>query len=134
MRNFAEKIRSLINPKNNNSLIPDNTPFDFVTTRKGILKELVISKQSNSIIGVYCNVFGEGMFLTAVEDIESVTKGEIIVFHQYDMSGRLLPRTRIDLNEIQMVCPFNKTYLSPLFTARQNEKVNKPHNVTGASV
>jgi hypothetical protein len=133
MRNFAEKIRSLINPKNN-SLLPDNTPFDFVTTKKGILKELVISKQSNSIIGVYCKVFGEGMFLAAVEDIDGVAKGEIIVFHQYDMSGRLLPRTRIDLNEIQMVCPFNKAYRTPLFTARQSEKLNNQNKVTAASV
>jgi hypothetical protein len=82
--------------------------------KKGILRELVISKESSSMIGVYCRALGDGMFLTAVQSIERSTKGEIIIFHQHDISGKSLARTSVSLEEIEMVCPFNKTYQKPL--------------------
>jgi hypothetical protein len=126
MKNFAEKIRLFLKPKNDSSFGPGpgTGSFDFVKTRKGILKELVISKQSKNIVGVYCKVFGEGMFLTAVEGIEPTSKAEIIVFHQYDMTGNILPRTRIELDEIQMVCPFDKIYQNPLFSSNKKPKTS----------
>jgi hypothetical protein len=112
----------------------DPTPFEFVRSRKAILKELVISKKIKNVVGVYSDVLGEGMFLTAVQDIERTQKNaEIIVFYQYDVTGRLLIRTRVELDEIQLVCPFNKTYENPLFVARTTEITSTKELKTAAS-
>jgi hypothetical protein len=112
LKNFAEKIRSLISPRK--GIEPDATPFEFIKSKKAMLKELAISKELKNIVGVYSDVLGEGMFLTAVDDIERHNGEEIIVFYQYDVTGKLLIRTSIELSEIQMVCPFNKTYKNPV--------------------
>ncbi|MBT1699547.1 hypothetical protein KK083_21795 [Fulvivirgaceae bacterium PWU4] len=117
--NFAEKIKAFVSMQTTETTPYDYTPLDFVKTRKGILKELVLSKQSGKLIGVYSRVLGEGMFLTCVEAIQPHGKDEQIVFHRYDMSGKMLARTRISIDEIHMVCPFNKLFRSPaLDTAR----------------
>ncbi|MBT1700375.1 hypothetical protein KK083_26040 [Fulvivirgaceae bacterium PWU4] len=118
--NFAEKIKFLIGKKVSEPPASlDYTPLDFVKNRKAILKELVLSKQSGKLIGVYSRALGEGMFLTGVEAILSHGDGkdELIVFNRYDMSGHLLARTKVSLNEIHMVCPFNKTFQTPAYSA-----------------
>jgi hypothetical protein len=120
MKHFAEKIRSLISSKKNLSENTETTPFDFVKSRKGMLKELIISKQSGTVVGVYSKVLGEGMILTGVQEIDSSGKSEIIVFNRYDISGHILTRTHVALDEIHMVCPFNKPYYSPVLS---NNKV-----------
>jgi hypothetical protein len=115
MKNFAEKIKSLISGKHEPPPLPHKlTPFDFVKSKKAILKEIIISKESGNLLGVYCRAFGEGMFLTGVEDIENDEREAIIVFNRYDMSGHILSRTRISIGEIQMVCPFNRTFVNPV--------------------
>lgn len=114
MKNFAEKIRSLIS-NSKNPPQRDTSPFDFIKTRKGILRELIISKQNRNLVGVYSPALGEGMFLVSVEEIERHNKEEIIIFHKYDMSGHILSRTHISIGEIKMVCPFDKTYHNPIF-------------------
>ena len=114
MREILKKISSLVANSETNEIVLRTTTFDFVKTRKAILRELLLSKDSKNVVGVYCKVFGEGMFLTAVEDIEYATQGEIIVFHPYDISGRALGKSRVPLSEIQMVCPFNKIYEKPV--------------------
>jgi hypothetical protein len=117
MKNFAEKIKSLVSGKNESPGQQGHAPFDFVKSKKGILKELVISKQSGNLLGVYSRALGEGMFLTGVKDIEQHGKEEVVVFNRYDMSGHILSRTRISIEEIQMVCPFNRTFKDPVASA-----------------
>lgn len=122
--NFAEKIKAFVS-RQTTETVPsfDYTPLDFVKTRKGILKELVLSKQSGKLIGVYSRVLGEGMFLTRVEAIQPHGKDEQIVFHRYDMSGQMLARTRISVDEIHMVCPFNKMFRSPALDTASADSV-----------
>lgn len=116
--NFAEKIKFLVGRKASEPPASlDYTPLDFVKSRKAILKELVLSKQAGKLIGVYSRALGEGMFLTGVEAILSHGNDELIVFNRYDMSGHLLARTRVPLDEIHMVCPFNKTFQTPAYSA-----------------
>lgn len=116
--NFAEKIKFLVGRKASEPAAPsDFTPLAFVKNRKAIFKELVLSKQSGKLIGVYSCALGEGMFLTCVEAIISHGKDESIVFNRYDMSGHLLAQTRIPLDEIHMVAPSIKHFkpqLTPL--------------------
>jgi hypothetical protein len=123
MRNFTEKLGALIFPKKD-SAMPDAIPFDFVKTKKGILKELVISNISGNVVGVYSRALGEGMFLAGVEKIESGGKEEIVVFNRHDMSGHLLARTRVAVDEIHMVCPFNRSYVNPLVNAERPGKIS----------
>ena len=115
MKKLTDKIRSLIYVKRNTVTVNNSMHFDFVKNRKGILRELLISKESGNILGIYCRSLGEGMFLTVVEDIEVNRNGEYAVFGPYDLSGRKLSGNTIEIGEIQMVCPFNKPYRYPLF-------------------
>lgn len=107
MRSLSERIRTFIFSKNTGAF-PANTPFDFIKTKKGILRELSMSKESGSFVGIYSDAFGAGMFLARVEAIELSHREEFIVFHQYDISGQKLPKSRIRLKEISMICPFYK--------------------------
>lgn len=124
MKSLAERITSLIAPKNTDLLVSDTSSIDFVRTKKNILRELNMSKEHKTIVGVYCNAFGEGMFLTAVEDIEYLAKDEVIQFYPYDLSGKKLSRTRVQLNEIQMVCPFYKVYRNPTYYGKNRQLQN----------
>ena len=107
---LAKTLSSLIRQKGNEPLLSDSPSIDFIRTRKGILKELLTSRDHETIIGVYSRVFGEGMFLVAVKDIEYLSKGEVVIFYPYDLSGKKLSRSRVLHDEIQMVCPFNKVF------------------------
>ena len=111
--NFKEKFGWLNFPKKDHASAAEVIPFDFVRTRKGILKELVISSMSGNVVGIYSRALGEGMFLAAVEKIESTAKDEVIILNRYDMSGHMLARTRVAIDEIHMVCPFNRVYTNP---------------------
>jgi hypothetical protein len=121
MKNFAEKIRSLLSGKEESQLPQNLTPFEFIKSKKAILRQIVISKESGKLLGVYCKAFGEGMFLTGVEDMENHEKEEVITFNQYDMSGHILSRTRVSIGEIQMVCPFDKTFINPVLCRTRSE-------------
>jgi hypothetical protein len=123
MRNFTEKIGSLIFPKKEHSTITEIIPFDFVRSRKGILKELVISSISGNVVGIYSRALGEGMFLAGVEKIDSAGRGEVIVLNRYDMSGHVLSTTRVAVDEIRMVCPFNRVYANPLVNIERMRQV-----------
>lgn len=124
MKSLAERIASLIAPKKNGLLVSDTSAIDFVRTKKNILRELSMSRDHKTIVGIYCASFGEGMFLTAVEDIEYLAKDEVIQFYPYDLSGKKLSRTRVQINEIQMVCPFNKVYRNPTYYGKNRQPQN----------
>jgi hypothetical protein len=92
-----------------------STPhLQLIKSKKGILRELLFSKQNGSVIGVYSSDLGEGMFLTTVDDIFRVENDEIIVFRAIDIHGSRLHRTHFSLNEIDTVCPFNAKYADPI--------------------
>lgn len=120
---FTERIKSLFNGKKNTSLTPDRTAFDFVRTRKYILRELMISKQANTVLGVYSKVLGEGMFLIGVEETEASMPEPVITFSPYDLSGKLLKKSCLRLDEIEMVIPFNKAYHHPFNQAKTKKKL-----------
>lgn len=115
MKTILRKIGSLVlyNRTKNHPIPLTATSFDFIKTRKAILRELMLSKTSRTVVGIYCKGFGEGMFLTTVDEIEQSMSGEVVAFHPYDISGRIINHPRVALHEIQMVCPFYKTYERP---------------------
>jgi hypothetical protein len=96
-----------------------DSPMTFVKSKKGILKELIASRDSGNLIGIYSKVLGDGMFLVGVNNIETDTSAEIIVFETYEQSGMILNRTRVSIDEIKLVCPFAKRYLNPILNKIQ---------------
>lgn len=92
-----------------------------VKQRRYIRKELFSSRATCKALGIYCPTLGEGMFLTAVDDMISGEKEEIVVLKPYDMNGILLPRTHLSISEIRSVCPFESLYENPLI---KEEKQN----------
>lgn len=111
MKNFGEKIKAIV--FSNSVPSAASLPIDFVKTKKGMQKELVISKESGNAVGIYSKTLGDGMFLTVVERIQS---DGVIIFSRYDMSGAILSRHELTLHEIQMICPINQRYRYPLLT------------------
>lgn len=97
----------------------DNSPLTFAKSRKAMLKQLELSKEHGLLTGVYSKAFGEGMFLVGISDIHHDGPLQIIVFETYDQSGMLLNRTSLSIDEIRMVCPFNKKYINPVLNKLQ---------------
>lgn len=107
MKNLAEQVRKLISGNTNTPIQSKSHPFDCVKTRKGILRELMISKESGNLIGLFSPALGEGMFLIVVQCIESRSPAEEIAFHKFDVrDGRTLSTGRLSVNDIKAICPF----------------------------
>lgn len=92
---------------------PEET-FGFTRSGKGIIRELLSSKASGNVVGIYSPVFGKGMFLTGVEDLYQEDKVTVAVLHRYDLSGQILSRNCIAVDEIEMVYSFGQRYKNPL--------------------
>jgi hypothetical protein len=88
--------------------------FNFVKDRVEMLKTILACMETGKLIGIYSRALGDGMFLTGVDNVESDTRGKVIVFETYDFSGQILTKTRVYLDEIKMVCPFEVEYIHPL--------------------
>jgi hypothetical protein len=129
MKSLAARITSLISRKDKTLLVSDTASIDFIRTRKGILKELGTSIDYGTIVGVYCREFGEGMFLTAVKEIEWEGKDAFVVFYPFDISGKRLSTSRLHADEIQMVCPFSKVYGNPMYYGQSAEKMPRAKQV-----
>ncbi len=80
---------------------------DFVKTRKGILRELLISQESGNLIGLISPALGEGMFFVLVLNIGREKSEEVITFQTYNVSdGRVLLTKKLAMSEIASVCTF----------------------------
>lgn len=107
MNFFGQKLRALISGSPSNSIENNNHPFNFIQSRSGIVRELQISKDSRSLVGLFSHV-SEGMLLVVVQDMESRGGEEIVVFKKYDIAGHFLSTMRICVNDIKAICPFVK--------------------------
>jgi hypothetical protein len=99
--------------------------IQFLKDRNSILKAISNSAETGKLLGVYSKVLGEGMFLTGVDNIENDGRGKVVVFETYDLSGQILGRTRVDLEDIKTVCPFDIQYVNPLIGAKP-KTLSKP--------
>lgn len=88
--------------------------FNFIKDRQSICKTITACLQSGKLIGVYSRALGDGMFLAGIESLENEAHGKVVVFETYDLSGQVLNRTRLFLDEIKMVCPFDIKYVNPI--------------------
>jgi hypothetical protein len=115
MKNLTEKFKDLI-PFLANSMMAQSSDasFDFIRSKKKMLSELEYCLGKRNLVGVYCPLLGNGMFLVGVENIVYGDDGTLIVFYSQDMSGHVLSRRTLHIDEINMIVPFNNPYISPL--------------------
>lgn len=107
MKHVTDKIRRIISGNANTMIKRKSHPFDFIQTRKGILRELMISKESGDLIGLVSPALGEGIFLVLVVYIESQNAEEMISFQKYDVSdGRTSLTAKLPVRDIKGICPF----------------------------
>lgn len=119
MLNIVSKIQNTFSQKSESK---PGVTFSFIKDRQSILKALSKSQESGKLIGVYCRELGEGMFLTGVDSIEQEGTVKVIIFETYDLCGKILNRTRVSLDEIKMVCPFDAEYVNPLIGKIENKR------------
>lgn len=116
MKKFTDRLKNFF-PDLTNSMLPETglASFDFIKSKSKMLHELDFCLKHRNLVGIYCPLLGNGMFLTGVENIISAEDGSCtIVFFPQDMSGHRLARRTIELQEITMIVPFNNPYISPV--------------------
>jgi hypothetical protein len=119
MRTFLEKLRDgIMSPFEYQSLQVNS--LQLVKQRSMIRKQLTKSKGSGKVLGVYCPIIGNGMFLTGVDDIILADKQETVVLKPYDMNGILLIPNQVPLIAIRSVCPFESFYINPVVKTKGN--------------
>jgi hypothetical protein len=112
MRNFVKQISTALSPI---ALRTSEGTFklEIIKNRKGILRELNVSKASGTVIGINSTALGEGMFMTSVEDVYGDEDQQIVSLKPCDMTGHILQRTQLALTEIRSVCPIKAIYKNP---------------------
>ena len=107
MKHVTERIRRIISGNSNSTIRRRSHPFDFVQTRKGVLRELMIGQESGNLIGLVSPALGEGIFLALVLHVDSETVDEEITFQKYDVTGRRHPvPDKLPVRDIKGVCQF----------------------------
>jgi hypothetical protein len=126
MKNLSERIKNLF-PFITHTMIPETNPasFDFIRGTNAMLKEFEYCLRERNLVGVYCPVLGNGMFLVGVESILYGDDGVLLIFHKQDMSGHFLSRRTLRLDEISMIVPFNNPFAcAPPIVISRVEKSN----------
>jgi hypothetical protein len=115
MKNIFQKL-ALFPHKNSDVNTNHETKGEltFIRSKKEIAKQIHRSKEDGSVLGIYSQIFGDGMFLCGIEDCYMLHGQEVVVLKPYDMNGLLLLRNEIDLSEIRGVCPIPGKYINPL--------------------
>ena len=115
MKNLVEKIKVAVFSRDEGEKeVREQFDFEFIKVRKSVLVELNASRETGSLIGIVCPGIGDGMFITAIEDIYGEGKEQIVVLKPYEMSGHIFSRRHISLSEIRSVCPFKAFYQEPV--------------------
>jgi hypothetical protein len=114
MMTLMKKFKAVLQ-KHGSGMLTDTTELEFIKTRKLILRELATSRDAGTVVGINSPALGEGLFITAVEDLYSARGGDVVHLKPYAMSGHILPRTQLSLTEIRSVCSFKTIYRNPIF-------------------
>ena len=99
--------------------------FEFIKFRKSLLYNLAEAHKKGTIIGIYSNVLGDGMFVTGIEDIYEYEGDYVVHLKRYDVIGSILIRSTIALSEIKAVCVFDMPYRNPAIQAQSKPLATK---------
>jgi len=97
-----------------NDAVVSSGSIELIKAKKSQLNALLESYKNQTLIGVISPVLGEGMFVTGVHDIYDYDEKHIVMLKRYDISGELLIRETLALDEIKAVCVFDSAYKHPV--------------------
>jgi hypothetical protein len=87
-----------------------------------ILKLIVESRENGSMIGISSKALGEGFFITAIEEI-IIDEGEAtILIKPYDVTGFILPTSKLTLAQIDAACPLMSEFKNPVLKNFEKDK------------
>jgi hypothetical protein len=115
MNFFVQKLRNLMSGSSAGPL-QHHQPFDIVKAKKGIIRELQLSMESRSLIGLFSPVLSDGMLLVTVLRMESRDAQQMAILAKYDIAGTRLSTSTLAINEITGICPFVKGRRPTLIT------------------
>jgi hypothetical protein len=95
--------------------------LDILTSKDDILKALFQNKLCGSIIGITSNVLGPGTYFTTVIELIMRDNETLIELKGYDMSGYFFDRSKLTLEEIESVIPFNSSFTNPFLRDMERE-------------
>jgi hypothetical protein len=90
-----------------------NIELAFISDPEQIHAALVESMTEASVVGISAPILGNGVFLTAVDNIIKNENDSTIVLKGYDITGYILERNKIKLSEIRAVFPFKSKFTNP---------------------
>jgi hypothetical protein len=96
--------------------------LNFLTDQSSILQALLKSKEDGTAIGLRSSALGPDTVITGVEDIVFAEGHTIVVLKHYDSSGYILPSHKVNLLEIQSICPFSTPFSNPYLQNFGKEK------------
>lgn len=104
---------------------------DLLTLREDIFQEVLKSKIHGNVIGINSARLGEGMFLTAVEDLLLDHQDLVVILKPYDTTGLFFPTNRIKLGEIRSVFPFQSPFVNPFLDklSSSTEEIPGPRSI-----
>jgi|GEM_PF-1824220 len=109
-------------------LIPmNNVDFAFISERSEVLIALTESKKNGTIVGISAPILGNGVFLTAVDEVTSISDDYSITLKGYDITGYILERNKIRLSDIRAVCPFKLVFKNPYLKELTDERLHEVH-------
>jgi hypothetical protein len=110
--------------------IMDKITIEIITSPAEILRSLMESNHSGTMIGITSPDLGAGTFITVVRDILIDEDDPIIVIRGYDRSGYFFNKDTLRLKSISSVIPFTSIFDNPFLrevkkeinTARENQE------------
>jgi hypothetical protein len=87
--------------------------YNFTSNPIEILEALTGSKHEEKMVALIVPSIGEGLFITAVDDIVEEGGEAWIILKHYDSTGFMIERNRIGLSEIVGACTLNSKWKNP---------------------
>jgi hypothetical protein len=92
----------------------DEQILDLVENAHDVLKVLVASKENGNTVGIRSASLGAGFCITAVEDIILEDGETFICLKPFDVTGFMLPTTKLRLTDVAAACPLISEFQNPV--------------------
>lgn len=87
--------------------------YNFTRDSAEILKALLDSKEKGTMIALAVPYIGAGVFITAVDDLFLNDGESYIQVKNFDVTGRIIEKTKIPIEQIIGACPLNSQWENP---------------------
>ena len=97
--------------------------YNFTREQGEILKALLNSKEKGTMIALAVPSIGAGVFISAVDDLFLNDGETFIQVKSFDVTGRIIEKTKIPLKEIDGVCILHSQWQNPYLKNLANDKL-----------